>query len=168
MPHKRFRKDAVLIADGTLVPACDHTVAEQLKNIRYSTNHLVVIDADTHSPSAGPPRPARLRAGVTPAHKAAPPSPEGDRSPPRSVGGRSVETELVVLDVLHDDAGIIVVMQQSHAYCAERDQSCALCFECGEALFAHESGADPHVEVHPVLDSLAFGDTLEVQSRAHT
>ncbi len=45
--HKGFRKDAVLIVDGTLVPTRDHTVAEQSKNYRYSTNHQVVIDADT-------------------------------------------------------------------------------------------------------------------------
>jgi hypothetical protein len=45
--RKRFRKDAVLIVDGTLVPTRDHTVAEQSKNYRYSTNHQVVIDADT-------------------------------------------------------------------------------------------------------------------------
>ncbi|GAA2694529.1 IS5/IS1182 family transposase [Streptomyces lunalinharesii] len=46
-PRKRFCKDAVLIVDGTLVPTRDHTVAEQSKNYRYSTNHQVVIDADT-------------------------------------------------------------------------------------------------------------------------
>ncbi len=46
-PRKRFRKDTVLIVDGTLVPTRDHTVAEQPKNYRYSTNHQVVIDADT-------------------------------------------------------------------------------------------------------------------------
>ncbi|MER7985236.1 transposase [Streptomyces noursei] len=45
--RKRFRKDTVLIADGTLVPTRDHTIAEQSKNYRYSTNHQVVIDADT-------------------------------------------------------------------------------------------------------------------------
>ncbi|REK91801.1 IS5/IS1182 family transposase [Streptomyces inhibens] len=45
--RKRFRKDTVLIADGTLVPTRDHQVAEQSKNYRYSTNHQVVIDADT-------------------------------------------------------------------------------------------------------------------------
>ncbi|MFF9119125.1 transposase [Streptomyces massasporeus] len=45
--RKRFRKDAVLIVDGTLVPTRDHQVAEQSKNYRYSTNHQVVIDADT-------------------------------------------------------------------------------------------------------------------------
>ncbi|MFE6064691.1 transposase [Streptomyces sp. NPDC056431] len=46
-PRKRFRKDTVLIVDGTLVPTRDHTVAEQSKNYRYSTNHQVVIDADS-------------------------------------------------------------------------------------------------------------------------
>jgi hypothetical protein len=45
--RKRFRKYSVLIADGTLVPTRDHTIAEQSKNYRYSTNHQVVIDADT-------------------------------------------------------------------------------------------------------------------------
>ncbi|WP_406459167.1 transposase [Streptomyces sp. NBC_00876] len=46
-PRQRFAKDAVLIVDGTLVPTRDHRVAEQSKNYRYSTNHQVVIDADT-------------------------------------------------------------------------------------------------------------------------
>ncbi|MFE5737866.1 transposase [Streptomyces celluloflavus] len=41
------RKDTVLIVDGTLVPTRDHTIAEQSKNYRYSTNHQVVIDAET-------------------------------------------------------------------------------------------------------------------------
>ncbi|MFI5640123.1 transposase [Streptomyces goshikiensis] len=45
-PRKRFAKDAVLIVDGTMVPTRDHTVAERSKNYR-STNHQVVIDADT-------------------------------------------------------------------------------------------------------------------------
>ena len=45
--RKRFRRDAVLIVDGTLVPTRDHTIAKQSKNYRYSTNHQVVIDADT-------------------------------------------------------------------------------------------------------------------------
>ncbi|MGA5343538.1 transposase [Streptomyces griseoincarnatus] len=47
-PRLGYAKDAVLIVDGTLVPTRDHTVAEQSKNYRYSTNHQVVIDADTH------------------------------------------------------------------------------------------------------------------------
>lgn len=46
-PRRRFRKDTVLIVDGTLVPTRDHTVAEQSKNYRYSTNHQVVVDADS-------------------------------------------------------------------------------------------------------------------------
>ncbi len=46
-PAPRFAKDAVLIVDGTLVPARDHAIAERSKNYRYSTNHQVVIDADT-------------------------------------------------------------------------------------------------------------------------
>ncbi|MEV6592372.1 transposase [Streptomyces acidicola] len=46
-PRKRFRKDTVLIVDGTLVPTRDHTIAEKSKNYRYSTNHQVIIDADT-------------------------------------------------------------------------------------------------------------------------
>ena len=45
--RQRFRKDTVLIVDGTPVPTRDHQVAEQPKNYRYSTNHQVVIDADT-------------------------------------------------------------------------------------------------------------------------
>ena len=45
-PRKRFTNGTVLIVDGTLVPTRDHSVAEQSKNYRYSTNH-VVIDADT-------------------------------------------------------------------------------------------------------------------------
>lgn len=46
-PRLRFAKDTVLIVDGTLVPTRDHTVAEQSKNYRYTTNNQVVIDADT-------------------------------------------------------------------------------------------------------------------------
>jgi hypothetical protein len=45
--RKRYRKDTVLIVDGTLVPTRDHQVAEQSKNYRYSTDRQVVIDADT-------------------------------------------------------------------------------------------------------------------------
>jgi len=33
-PRKRFRKDTVLIVDGTLMPTRDHPVAEQSKNYR--------------------------------------------------------------------------------------------------------------------------------------
>ncbi len=46
-PRKRFAKDTVLIVDGALVRTRDHAVSEQSKNYRYSTNHQVVIDADT-------------------------------------------------------------------------------------------------------------------------
>ncbi|MFJ5707645.1 transposase [Streptomyces sp. NPDC093105] len=46
-PRERFAKDTVLIVDGPLVPTRDHTIAERSKNYRYSTNHQVVIDADT-------------------------------------------------------------------------------------------------------------------------
>jgi hypothetical protein len=45
LPRRRFRRDAVLLVDGTLVPTRDHTVAGQSKNYRYSTNHQVVIEA---------------------------------------------------------------------------------------------------------------------------
>ncbi|ALC19232.1 transposase [Streptomyces pristinaespiralis] len=37
----------MLNADDTLVPTRDHSIAEQFKNHRYSTNHQVVIGADT-------------------------------------------------------------------------------------------------------------------------
>lgn len=45
-PASDSRRDTVLIVDGTLVPSRDHTI-EQSKNYRYSTNHQVVVDADT-------------------------------------------------------------------------------------------------------------------------
>jgi hypothetical protein len=46
-PRKRFAPDTVLIVDGTLVPTRDRAIAAPSKNYRYSTNHQVVIDADT-------------------------------------------------------------------------------------------------------------------------
>lgn len=46
-PRARFGRGAVLIVDRTLVPTRDHNLAAQSKNYRYSTNHQVVIDADT-------------------------------------------------------------------------------------------------------------------------
>lgn len=46
-PRKRFTNGTVLIVDGTLVPTRDRSVAEQSKNYRYSTNHQVVVGADT-------------------------------------------------------------------------------------------------------------------------
>ncbi|MCX0246964.1 transposase [Streptomyces drozdowiczii] len=45
--RERFAKNTVLTVDGTPVPTRDHTIAERSKNYRYSTNHQVVIDADT-------------------------------------------------------------------------------------------------------------------------
>ncbi|KOV60729.1 hypothetical protein ADK64_29730 [Streptomyces sp. MMG1121] len=69
---------------------------------------------------------------------------------------------------MHHDARIVAVIQQSHAYRAEGDKSCALGLERGEALFTHEPGADPHVKMHPILDDLAFGNALKEKSRAHT
>lgn len=60
-PRKRFAKDAVLIADGTLVPTRDHAIAAQSKNYRYSTNHQVVIDAGTRHPACGLGRPPLAR-----------------------------------------------------------------------------------------------------------
>jgi hypothetical protein len=46
-PVRRRRKDTVWIVDGTLIPTRDRRVAASSKNYRYSTNHQVVIDADT-------------------------------------------------------------------------------------------------------------------------
>lgn len=46
-PRQRFTSGTVLIVDGTLVPTRDRTIAAPSKNYRYSTNHQVVIDADT-------------------------------------------------------------------------------------------------------------------------
>lgn len=45
--RQRFHAGTVLIVDGTLVPTRDHSIAKQSKNYRYSTNHQVVVDADT-------------------------------------------------------------------------------------------------------------------------
>ncbi|MFF6960724.1 MULTISPECIES: transposase [unclassified Streptomyces] len=45
--RRRFHAGTVLIVDGALVPTRDHSIAEQSKNYRYSTNHQVVVDADT-------------------------------------------------------------------------------------------------------------------------
>jgi Helix-turn-helix of DDE superfamily endonuclease len=74
-PRKRFRKDTVLIVDGTLVPTRDHSIAAPTKNYRYSTNHQVVIDADTRLVVAvGRPLPATATTaqhGTSPVPKAA-------------------------------------------------------------------------------------------------
>jgi hypothetical protein len=45
--RQRFHTGTVLIVDGTLVPTRDHSITERSKNYRYSTNHQVVVDADT-------------------------------------------------------------------------------------------------------------------------
>ncbi|MFJ9718517.1 transposase [Streptomyces sp. NPDC101213] len=45
-PRRRFRKETVLIVNGTLVPTRDRAVAAFSKNYCYSTNRQVVIDAD--------------------------------------------------------------------------------------------------------------------------
>jgi hypothetical protein len=86
------------------------------------------------------------------------------------VSGHSVEIELVTLDVLHHEARLVGAIgeQQSDAHRAERDQPRAFGLKCGQALFTHEPGADPHVKMQPVLDDLAFGNALEEQSRART
>lgn len=41
------RSVLVVVVHGTLVPTRDHTIAMRSKNYGYSTNHQVVIDADT-------------------------------------------------------------------------------------------------------------------------
>lgn len=46
-PRRRFRRETVLIVDGTLVLTRDRTVGASSKNYCYLTNHQVVIDADT-------------------------------------------------------------------------------------------------------------------------
>ena len=50
----------------------------------------------------------------------------------------------------------------------ELDEPRALGLECGETIRAHQPGTDPDVEMHPVLDDLAFGNPLEVQPRPDT
>lgn len=64
--RERFAKGAVLIVDGTLVPTRDHSVAEQSKNYRYSTNHQVVIDADSRLRRRG--RPTSSATAMTARH----------------------------------------------------------------------------------------------------
>ncbi|MDQ0771760.1 hypothetical protein QF026_000226 [Streptomyces aurantiacus] len=45
--RRRHPADTVLIVDGTLVPTRDRSVVASSKNYRCSTNHQVVIDANT-------------------------------------------------------------------------------------------------------------------------
>ncbi|MFD6028530.1 transposase [Streptomyces griseoluteus] len=46
-PARRRRKEAVLIVDGTLVPARDRGIAASSKNYRYPTDLQIVIDANS-------------------------------------------------------------------------------------------------------------------------
>lgn len=82
-------------------------------------------------------------------------------------GGRSVEAELVALDILHHDAGLFPVAggKQAHPRGPEFDEARAFGLQRSEAISAFQSGSDPDIEVHPVLDGLALGDALEKQPR---
>ncbi|WP_344322234.1 transposase family protein [Streptomyces macrosporus] len=73
-PRRRFRRQIVLIVDGTLVPIRDHSIAERSKNHRYSTDHQVVVDVDTLP---------GLRPGVPPSS-----SPSADRCPATATTAR--------------------------------------------------------------------------------
>ncbi len=68
---------------------------------------------------------------------------------------------MVVVGVVRSGTG-------AWALTASQTVSCAFGLKRGQALLAHEPGADPYVEMHSVLDDLAFGNALEEQSRAHT
>ncbi len=46
-PVRRPQRDTVLIVDGTMVPTRDRMIAASSKDYRYSTNHQVVIDANS-------------------------------------------------------------------------------------------------------------------------
>ncbi|SDE05557.1 DDE superfamily endonuclease [Glycomyces harbinensis] len=46
-PRQRYAPGTVLIVDGTLVPTRDRSMAAKSKNYRYSTNHQVVIHAES-------------------------------------------------------------------------------------------------------------------------
>jgi hypothetical protein len=43
----RYAPETILIVNGTPVPTRDRAIAAPSKNCQYSTNHQVVIDADT-------------------------------------------------------------------------------------------------------------------------
>ncbi|GAA2508572.1 hypothetical protein GCM10010406_51330 [Streptomyces thermolineatus] len=45
--RRGYRRGTVLIVDGPPAPTRDHAVAGRSKNYRCSTDHQVVIDADT-------------------------------------------------------------------------------------------------------------------------
>lgn len=46
-PARQPCRGTVVIVDGTLMPTRDRTLAASSKNYRYSTNHQVVIDANS-------------------------------------------------------------------------------------------------------------------------
>src|SRR4051794_20697116 len=81
---------------------------------------------------------------------------------------RSVEAELVALDIEHRDAGLVVAIGDLllEDRRTERDQPFGLGPEGGQPLVSDQPGAGPYVEVHPVLDDLALRHPLEVQPRA--
>jgi len=100
-PRKRFRKGTVLIVDGTLVPTRDHTIAEQSKNYRYSTNHQVVIDAAIRLVVlVGRPLPERRRRPSRHARNRPPAQPQPRRIAERS--GWSPTTSIRLRDHLRD------------------------------------------------------------------
>lgn len=82
----------------------------------------------------------------------------------------SSEAELIALDVLHDEARLVVAVgrQKPYAFCAEGDQTSTFTLQRSQAFVAHEPSTDPYVEMQTVLEDLAFRDTLEVQSSART
>ena len=90
---------------------------------------------------------------------------------PRSTVIRSVEAELVAFGVLHHDVprlqrrvGLVALQPGG----AEPDQALALGLQRGHPFVALQAGRGPHVEVHAVLDDLAFRHLLEEQPRART
>lgn len=74
---------------------------------------------------------------------------QGRRLPTSPARRSSVETELVALNVLHHDAGLVLAVgtHRSHMYRAERDQPCAFGFKRGQALLTHEPDTGPHVKM---------------------
>lgn len=95
---------------------------------------------------------------------------EVDSSLPRRLGGSSVETELVALNVLHHNAGLVLAIgtHRAHMYRAKLDQPCTFGFKCGQTLLTHEPATCPNVKMQPVLDNLPFRNTLEEHARTHT
>src|SRR3954447_12778073 len=87
---------------------------------------------------------------------------------PGPVLAPSVEAELVALDVLHDEARLVLLVghQETHPPGAERFESSPLLLEHGHARLAGQPPADPYVEVDPVLHRLGLGHPLEEQAWA--